>query len=500
MNAKVEISEGAYGLADRHLVRHGDVTCVVGLPEQTVAMVFAMYSRSERPIRETLAGMIGRGEINVPESHEGAVPSERERKFHETTTIGYNHKSVGDHATVHFAVEGASMVVERDFLDARLLAATSQSTRFVDFRRAGFVTPEENWRGCSADEYRDHCQWLVDSYAGLKELAVEAVREVAPYNPDHGWKSERGWEQACEKRALDAIRDLLPASVRSMFGVTMSATGAREFLDKRDTGADWQPREVSARAADVRAACRSALPTLLPEGPRYCPRPPRPRPLWYSGSQPQLLGTRHHRQDLVSVLRTPDWDLVQNLAGVSVPELVDRWRSERGHHMVPDRSSEFPVYSFRLGTSFAISRDLGRHRMATRVDGLLTPMLGYTADPLFSDAVSLSRSQALRRLADRRQGVVLACDERLSRWAASGMHHSVLQYACPMAAMVLSTWQCSLRELIHIIGLRTTKQGHPSYRAVVQQLARELINRDPMVAPLIRDVVNFEYVTVGRPG
>lgn len=480
----------AVDLAKRVVVSDGQASCVVGLPEETVAVVFAMFSRTTLPLIDIVAGMFERGELD----HELAagVPSERVKSFHERVTIGYGHKSVADHATVHWALEGVSMVAERDYLSSRLIAATSQSTRFIDYRDVGFVTPSEasgpevpDW---FQEKYSTHCAKLVEEYSSIKDLMVDAVRELEPFSDK--WKSEKGWETATEKRALDAVRDILPASVKARFGVSCSATALRELLDKRQTGRESQPAEVGDSAARVRAVCKSALPTLLPEEPRRVPR------------HPQRTPTSIHRpinqQPSVRILAAPNWTQISDMFRLSTPELISRWCDERGHHLVPDRWSEAAQYVVSIVMPWAIHRDLGRHRMMTQFESRLTNILGYASDPIFTP-VSCSRSAKLNEAHQRRFSALFEADLEIDRWRTYGVDWSVAQYGLPMAACVEVQWVLSLRELVHILGLRTTPQGHPSYRFVVQQVAREIMRVDSTVRRLVMEVTNFEPVLVGRP-
>lgn len=491
-------TEEAEQLTDRHLFTSGPVTVVHGLPEETVAMLFGKFSRAKGTLRANLYEMIVTGDLIVP-AYGGIIDSERTRKFHERITVGYGHKSVADHAQVHFCLEGVSSIAERDFTSARLIAATSKSTRFVDFSTAQCVVPIE-WPATLVPEYVAHCAELMTLYQVLVPMAVEAIRKMNDYRPEDGWKSKAGWEAATEKRALDMVRDVLPASVETSFGVTCSATGLREMLDKRQSSLDthsfcheWQAGEVDEISSYIRVAARAVVPTLLPNEKRRIPRQPRTSLPWISAGNHRA---RVNQPSVVNLYSIPDWSLVQRLTGVSVHKLVRQWILDRGHHMAPDRTSELAEYVFEITMPWAIQRDLGRHRMMTQLESILDPALGYGMDPMLAD----QRNGWFERVMGLRATGLMAADARLSKWAASGVQPEALQYACPFATNVKVVWKVSLRELVHILGLRTTKQGHPAYRAVVQDVAKAMKMADPTVAPLVDAVTNFEYVGLGRPG
>lgn len=491
--------ELAEKIADSHLFSVEDethgyrTTCVRGLPEEVTAMLFAFFSRNPRDLRTTLTDMIEKGNLPLEIVFDGTATTERAQKFHSKMTIGYGHKSVADHATLHWAIEGASAVSERDWLSARLLAATSKSTRYVDFRDAGFVLPHSF--KISRDRMEEHCNQLLTDYERLIEPATLAVRRQLPYEGEVTdiW-SEKGWENATSKRALDMVRDLLPAAIRTSFGVTCSATALREMCDKRRTDG---PSEIRRQAASVVEVCRSVCPTLLPIPPREVPRYSRQVPHFNSGNSPEARTMLPHR---VAVLKKPDWNVVQAVLGRPIPDLIRGWTQERGHHLPPDRTAETAIYVVHCMMPWAIHRDLGRHRMMTQIEGMLTPNIGYGADPLMSSFSDMTRGNAqLAIVAKAHQNALMAADRRLISMATEE-EDEVIQYLCPLASMVEVKYILNIRELIHLLGLRTVAQGHASYRLFTQMLANEVKHVDPVVSTLVDEVTNFDDVLVGRPG
>jgi thymidylate synthase ThyX len=470
--------------ASDYIVRSPDGKCgiVVGLPEEVVAMLFAFFSRNPKNIEDTLQGMLDDGSLEPPEPPKFAT-SDRARKFHERMTIGYGHKSVADHAQVHMFVEGASTVSERDFMSARLMAATSKSTRYVNFSEAGWHRPEELQGPNGIVMYHEHVQKLMDAYKALVPIAVEAVRAACPKTED--W-SESHWLNATEKRGLDAVRDILPACVNNSYAFTMSATGLREMLDKRDTSGNLELKDL---AKNLRLAARSVVPTLVPKETR---RIPGERALPPTGSRALFA------QSSVQVLSTPDWETVERMLGIPITELMRRWDEDRGHHLPPDRTAEFAYYDIRMEMPFAIARDLGRHRMMTQLwsePGLYSP---FGVDPILSDAKLADAVPQIGLLSVAHQDALTDARWRM-RELAPFMPSGAAQYACPLATMVVGAWRVNLRELYHLVGLSTTPQGHPAYRKLVQALVFAIKQADPIGGKRLESVTNFSDILVGRP-
>ena len=60
----------------------------------------------------------------------------------------------------------------------------------------------------------------------------------------------------------------------------------------------------------------------------------------------------------------------------------------------------------------------------------------------------------------------------------------------PLAYRVRTLWTLNLRELFHVIELRSAKQGHASYRRIAQALYRAACTVHPWLRELIRVDLN----------
>ena len=56
----------------------------------------------------------------------------------------------------------------------------------------------------------------------------------------------------------------------------------------------------------------------------------------------------------------------------------------------------------------------------------------------------------------------------------------------PLAYRVQVLWTLSLRELFHVVELRSRRQGHASYRRVAQELHRVVAEVHPWLEKMIR--------------
>jgi thymidylate synthase ThyX len=106
-------------------------------------------------------------------------------------------------------------------------------------------------------------------------------------------------------------------------------------------------------------------------------------------------------------------------------------------------------------------RDLQRHRPLTLEWQTLTPEHGYDTPPQVAEA----------GLEDEWHGVMRDSAETWERLRAVA-GREVAQYAVAMAYKIRFVMQMSAREAMHLIELRSSPQGHPTYRRVAHTMHR----------------------------
>jgi hypothetical protein len=134
-------------------------------------------------------------------------------------------------------------------------------------------------------------------------------------------------------------------------------------------------------------------------------------------------------------------------------------RGNRRHK--PGRAFERTQYRFDVLCDYGAFRDLQRHRLLTLEWQRLTTSHGYE---LPSEIEEAGFSEDWRSVMDRSREV----NEALLGQDLD----DVAQYAVAMAYRIRFVMQMNAREAMHVIELRSTPQGHPVYRRVVQQMHR----------------------------
>ncbi|HKR98622.1 MAG TPA: FAD-dependent thymidylate synthase, partial [Candidatus Dormibacteraeota bacterium] len=133
-------------------------------------------------------------------------------------------------------------------------------------------------------------------------------------------------------------------------------------------------------------------------------------------------------------------------------------RRNRRHR--PGRGFEHCTYTFEIVSDYGAFRDLQRHRMLTLQWQELTPALGYAIPEQVHDA---GLAERWRAAASAAESAYRAIEVDLPVQA---------QYTVTLAHRVRYLVKLNAREAMHMIELRTSPQGHPSYRRVCQEMHR----------------------------
>jgi len=139
-------------------------------------------------------------------------------------------------------------------------------------------------------------------------------------------------------------------------------------------------------------------------------------------------------------------------------------------------------FTFDLIGDFGIYRDLQRHRMLTQQRQLLNPYLGFADNDDIRLAGFQAKIDAVRQKAERLYEKI---KQECGRIAA--------QYAVLFGHRIRFTMGMNLREAEHMTELRTTPQGHPSYRQICQEMARQILEICPWAEEVLKFVDYGQY-------
>ena len=471
-----------------------------GLSQVTAAALFARYSRSPKSLRRLLLDEFLKGEAVVPELAAPAPDDAgraRAGRLFGRVIAEYGDDSVAQLGGIHLACEQVSQPLAKAIEWGRLAAYLEQSTRYIPYTdlRDGhyrYHRDPELMASAHAGTYLTAMDGLFDAYVEMLPLLRAHLGQTLPGEAD-----AKARERAIRALALDLLRGLLPAGTVSNLGVYASPQALEQLvmrlrahpLPEARTYAELIDRELQATIPEMVTRLdrpdrggvwveylRETALALETEGER----------LTRSGRlQEDLPGIEIPPANSVTLLR---WDadgeerimaaalLPHTSAGLeevvaavhALPEAErDRLfaaalgvRGNRRHR--PGRGFEHTDYTFELVSDFGAFRDLQRHRMLTIQWQELTPGLGYAIP---SEVVAAGLEGRWRQAVERAEAAWAEIRPDLPEQA---------QYLVTLAHRVRYVIKLNAREALHMIELRTSPQGHPSYRRICQEMLRQI--------------------------
>jgi hypothetical protein len=197
---------------------------------------------------------------------------------------------------------------------------------------------------------------------------------------------------------------------------------------------------------------------------------PSVRLLRAHGTEEELLAALLAESATVSeeeVLRTVA-ELGSTERAALVRELVGE-RENRRHR--PGRGFETLRYRFEIVSDYGAFRDLQRHRLLTCQWQRLSPALGADVP---HEVVAAGLGGEFERALD-------VSRREYERLRDAGFSEEA-PYALCLAFRIRYVLELDAREALHLIELRSGREGHPSYRAVAHEMRRAIAEVHPNVA------------------
>jgi thymidylate synthase ThyX len=447
------------------------------------------------------------GDVTV----DATVGLRRAEELYDRVFLEYGDDSVAQLGGVHLACEQASNLLTKVLEWGRLMAYLEQSTRYIpyDTRLGGryrYWRDPEIGRSSLGARYIGDLDALFDAYAQMLPELMEWARARYPKESDD---SDFVYKQTIKAKACDAARGILPAATLSNVGIY-------------GTGQAFEGLLLRMRAhplPEARQYAAMMLPELRKVIPSFLTRFDRPERggAWseyfdetrratagvvhrvFDGEEPEprpavmLTDYDPEGEDkLVAAVCYPHTNLPEDqvlarIRRLSADERVAILRAyvgardNRRHR--PGRAFERTGYRFDVLCDYGAFRDLQRHRMLTIEWQALSPLHGYDVPEAVVEA-----------------GLAAGFDDAMAR--SAGLYDALVPrfqeqapYAVSLAYRVRFVMQMNAREAMHMLELRTSPQGHPTYRRVCQEMHRLIAEEagHPALAEAMRHVDHTTY-------
>jgi len=467
---------------DKHVI------VLTGLPEVVKGALFARYSRSAKSVRRLFLDEFA--DDLEPARGASEVGAERAEQLYQRVFSEYGDDSVAQLGGAHAAIEQVSNLLTKQIEWGRLAAYLEQSTRYIPYDdklggRYRYHRDPDVLAGPHGGAYVESMDAIFDAYSGAIPTVLDWVRATWPQDET---TSDFVWKNATKAKALDLLRGMLPAATTSNVGMFASGQSWEGLLLRLRASELAEARMV---ADDLLVELRKVIPAFLTRVDRDERGVAWSEYLATTRSQTRALADElldGHKPDDAPLVELVDWsprdpveaelalvtaalysatDLPESQLARAVAELSGDQRaavvrayvgerSNRRHK--PGRGFERLWYRFDVLGDYGGFRDLQRHRMLTIEWQDLTTDHGYETPAELADAgVEGAWHTALERSA--------VLHDRLRE-----DHPPQAQYAVCLAYRVRYVMQLNARAAMQMLELRSTPQGHPQYRRVVQDM------------------------------
>jgi len=471
------------------------------------ALMQARYSRSREGLRESFLKLLKEEPENFKklkeeiEKTKGGMQvkhaTEKAIQFMEKWVLGYGHSSIAEGAVIGLGLEGVSILATKIIEDNRLCSFIEKSTRYVSFDNSSFYIDEDLKNSEHYEEIKELLDLLFQTYKDLHEPVLEYVKKAAPLEKD---MTEAAWERACAARRFDAIRYLLPTCTKTSLGWTVNARQLAHAVSKL---LSHPLKEANQIGEQIKGEASKVLPSLLK----------------YADKKDYFIKTRKEMRELaktidveyantdrVSLVKGPEdaddiivavilyrfkkqpfekiMEKVKGMTKEEKEEVFDGYLKNMGEHDYPMRELEHAQFIFDIIIDYGAFRDLQRHRICTQTNQILTSELGYDVP---KDIIEAGAEEKYRKAMDK----------------AKELHEKIVdkfplqaQYILPLGFRKRYLMTMNLREVYHLVKLRTTPLAHDSYRKIAYKVYEVMKEKYPMLSKYI--VCNYTEEELGR--
>ncbi|MCF7806730.1 MAG: FAD-dependent thymidylate synthase [Simkaniaceae bacterium] len=503
-----------------------NVFALRNLPEVIKGALFSRYSRSCLGLRslllkefilndETAFQEITNQREGQGQQDDQVVAIKKAQNFYDRILDGYGDDSIGELGGAHLACENVSMLAAKEIEDCRIGGSPlEKSTRYIYFDQkvdGDYLFYKEQALMTSAyrEEYLQTCQNLFETYGALIPPLTQQMEQVFPKDESI---SKVAYTAALRAKVLDCIRGLLPSSTLTNLGLfgngrffetllqRLSSHSLLEFQDighkgfeelskiipsfvrrsqtthKHYTGYVRFKDEMQKRLRELTEFHTEKIPQSTKEGVQL---------ISYSEDAPKTLAAAllyHYSPCALSDLKAYANGMTE-LEREQLFETVSATRTNRRHKS--PRALEQVYFTFDILADFGVYRDLQRHRMLSQERQLLTCDYGYYVP---KEVVGTPMEKVYCDAIEQAKAVYDKISIEFPEEA---------QYVVPMAYNIRWYFHINLRALQWMCELRSSPQGHPSYRLIAQEMAQQVIKEFPEFAPFFK-FVDFEGYDLGR--
>lgn len=435
--------------------------------------------------------------------------NKKARDFYVKWLAQFGDDSIAQMAGTHLAYAGISQLAIKQIEDMRMgIAPIEKSTRYVDYSSKVnssyryYTDPKMQEMGVM-QKYKSAMDNLFETYIRILSEYSEFLKKKYPTEE----------ERVIKTKAFDTARLLLPVSTLSQ--VAFYANGqAFEYMINRG---------LDHALGEVRWSSQAALDELNKVIPAFLRRLDSPDSKTYRNYLSQrsknlqgamdMVGLRREvsssRKELVELLEfdpegedkiiagllygethKPFAELLGNVKSMSQSQketiLHEALKDRRAKYYKMPRAFENIYLRFEISMNIGAWRDLHRHRTQTQVRQRFTVENGFDVPEGLEEA-GLDKQYI---------SATLQAEEVFRE--IEKIDIDMAQYCCTLGHRVRFMQYQNMRAFFWEAELRTTAQGHPDYRRVEQEKARQIQRIYPLIGKyLMVDMADYDFARRG---
>lgn len=512
-----------------------EVFGIAGVSPEILAVGFAKYSRSQDSIKVTLQN----------------ITKESSSEFHNKWVLGYGDSSVADMAMVSIAFENVSILASKEIEDARIASFQEKSTRYVPFYSVYLpsgLSEEENVIYKETVElllktYKTIKENMIEYYselypkpekmsdffynARLQARALDIARYILPTGTVTNFgmiASARTIRYLISKLKVNKLEEVrLIAHEMEKAATEKGYTPIKEeILKKYYSGKGkgllikptngipenwiinkeyWEPPsnipKLNPESNEIIEMIRETAPTLVKhtEPKEYLVKletivkefikeniifekkeknkTERVEMIIDKSNDPlkEIITTLIYKYSNNRYKEI--YQKVENIEKKKLVEFLDKVNKIRGDYDQPDRCFETGTsYIFDTCMDYGAYRDLQRHRICTQISVPLDTTLGF----------EIPRDITNTNVYNLYLDVITKASNNSRKLGENS------RYLIPLGFRKRTLFKMNLRELIHIVNLRTKTGGHFSYRTLCYEMYEKYIKEYPEMKVLFNAV------------
>lgn len=523
-NTDYDFSDEEKSILNQHFSNSDKHVFAITTPRQVDrGALMSRYSRSDKTMRKIFLD-------------EFATNTNRGSEFYSKILSEYGDDSVAELGEAQIAVEWISNIAAKKIEDQRIgLSYLEKSSRYIPFDKKvanvyKYYRDEKILKSKYADLYIESCDHSFDVYSKSINLMQKYISEMEPIDDftyfDSISESEKPftklthdqdiesakkvYRNTVRSKTLDILRNLLPAATLTNLGITGNGR-AFEYLLTRLYCSDLV--ELKDLARMINSELDSVIPSFIKRVNEKHGKSLQSFMINTSKEVSKLTGKYLDDIEpdyspvdvrLIDYMDNKDAEvkvasaiLYENAQGQSLYDIIKlvksfsqskrneiilsytKFRGNRRHR--PGRAFEMVEYLFEMFTNFGMFRDLHRHRILTMERQLLSTKHGYDIPKEIIDSG-------------------MEKDFKDCMYLSSNTYQNIAktmpveaQYAVNFAYKYPYFIKVNLRELYHMIELRTTAQGHPDYRYICQQIFKKINEIHPLLMKGMKFVDMNQY-------